>query len=445
MHEDAGAGWTFRAFVKTSGWIPPRTIGNRFPGRVSGVIGRSVPNPRPVSPVHTSMDTITQEGLRALADAGTPPAVSLYLPTHRKGSGIRQDPIGMKNLLTEAEEKLVARGMRGTEARDLLEPAKALLDDPAVWGPESQDGLAVFVAPGTFRAYHLPIAPEAQAIVNERFHVKPLLPILADHEFYILALSQHDARLLHCTRTSCARVELPKDVETDLDDAVVRTGEHPKNYKTDATSDGGNASVQGNAVATHTNAPDPQNREAENLLFYLRQIDDGVRRAAPENDALLVLAGDVNITSPYHDATKLKKRDIAADTIKGNPDHTADGDLHDKAVEILNPLWHKALHDEQETFGNALAQGKASDNLREIVAAAMDGRVNTLFVDPSEKRWGRVDEATRAVELHEGETPEGQDLVDWAVMRTFGTSGRVLVVASEDVPGDGPLAAIMRY
>ena len=391
------------------------------------------------------MDTITQEGLRALAEAGAPPAVSLFLPTHRKGSGIRQDPIGMKNLLTEAEEKLVARGMRGTEARDLLEPAKDLLDDPAVWGPESQDGLAVFVAPGTFRAYHLPIAPEASVVVNDRFHVKPLLPILADHEFYILALSQHDARVLHCTPTSCNRLKLPGDVETDIDRAVIKTGEHPKDYKTDSVADGGGNVVQGGAVATHTNAPDPQNREAENLKFYLRQIDDGFRRVVPENEALLVLAGDVNITSPYHDATKLKKKDIAADTIKGNPDRTGDGDLHTKAVEILTPLWHKALDDEKETYGNALAQKKATGNVREIAEALLDGRVNTLFVDPHAQRWGRVDEATRAVELHEAETPEGQDLVDWAVMKTFGTSGRVLVVKPEDVPGDGPLAAILRY
>ena len=392
------------------------------------------------------MDTITQTQLRALAESGAPPAVSLYVPTHRKGSGIRQDPIALKNLLVEAEAKLVARGMRGTEARDLLKPAQDLLDDPAVWGPEGLDGLAVFVAPMIFHAYHLPFAPEPQVAVNDRFHVKALLPILKDHEFYVLALSQHDARLLRCTRTSCERVELPGDVETSLDRAVIPTGEHAKNDKTDETADGGSASsVQGATTTAHTNAPDPQHRVAENLKFFLRQIDDGVRRAVPENEAFLVLAGDVNITAPYHDATKLKKRDIAESTIKGNPDRTADGELHAKALEIVAPLWHKALSAEQETFGTALAQGKASRDVEEILMAAMDGRVNTLFVSPEARRWGRVDETARLVELHETETPDGEDVLDWATLKTLQTSGRVLVVGPDEVPGNGPLAAVLRY
>ncbi len=391
------------------------------------------------------MDTITQDGLRALAESGAPPAVSLYVPTHRKGSGIRQDPIAFKNLLVEAEAKLVARGMRGTEARDLLKPASDMLDAPVVWGPEGLDGLAVFVAPGIFHAFHLPFAPEPQVAVNDRFNVKALLPILADHEFYVLALSQHDARLLRCTRTSCERVPLPGDVETTIDKAVILTGEHSKSGKEGGAEGGGASSVQGATATPHSESPDPQHRQAENLRFFLRQIDDGVRRAVPENEAFLVLAGDVNITVPFRDATKLKTRDIAPDAIPGNPDRTLDGDLHAKALEIVAPLWRKALNAEQETFGTALAQGKASHNVRDIVLAAMDGRVNTLFVAPEEKRWGRIDEEARSVELHETETPEGEDVLDWATLKTLQTSGRVLVVDRDAVPGDGPLAAVLRY
>ena len=391
------------------------------------------------------MDTITHAQLRALAEAGAPPAVSLFVPTHRKGSEIRQDSIELKNLLRDAEAKLVERGMRGTEARDLLKPAQDLLDDPDFWGREGLDGLAIFVAPGIFHAYHLPFAPEASAVVNDRFHVKPLLAILADHEFYVLAISQHDARLLHCTRTSCGRVSLPGDVETDISKAVILTGEHSKSGKEGGAEGSSSGNVQGAPSTPHSESPDPQHRQAENLRFFLRQIDDGVRRAVPENEALLVLAGDVNITVPFRDATKLKAKDIAEETIKGNPDRTSDGDLHAKALEIVAPLWHKALNGEQETFGTALAQGKASHNVSDIVMAAMDGRVNTLFVAPEEKRWGRIDEETRSVELHENETPESQDVLDWATLKTLQTSGRVLVVAADQVPGNGPIAAIMRY
>lgn len=388
------------------------------------------------------MDTITHAQLRALAESGTAPAVSVFVPVYRKEAGSKQESIQLKNLLAEAEERLVARGMRGTEARDLLKPAQELVDDPSAW---TGQGLAVFVSPGVFHAFPLSIALEPQAIVNDRFHVKPLLPLLADRPFYVLAVSQHDARLLHCTRTSFERVPLPSDVETNIERAVILTGEHSKTGKEGGAEGGSPSHVQGAAATPHSEAPDPQHRQAENLRFFLRQIDDGVRRAVPENDALMVLAGDINITSPYREATKLKARDIAAETIKGNPDRTAEADLHARALEIVAPLWHEALNAEQETFGNALAQGKASHNVREIVLAAMDGRVNTLFVAPQEKRWGRVDEEARSVELHEDESTEGEDVLDWATLKTLQTSGRVLVVSPEEVPGNGPMAAVMRY
>ena len=391
------------------------------------------------------MDTITHAQLRALAESGAPPAVSIYLPTHRKGSGERQDPIEFKNLLREAETRLADGGMRPTEAHDLLQPAWDLLEDADAWGPESQDGMAVFVCPSVFHAYHLGFAPEPMVHVNDRFHVKGLLPILADQEFYVLALSQHDARLLRCSRTSCEPVPLPADVETNIERAVILTGEHSKVGKEGGAEGGGPSHVQGSTGTPHSESPDPQHRQAENLRFFLRQIDDGMRRAVPENDALLVLAGDVNITAPYREATRLKARDIAPETIKGNPDRTADADLHARALEIVSPLWHQALSAEQETFGNALAQGKASHNVREIVLAAMDGRVNTLFVAPGERRWGRVNEEARSVELHEEESPDGEDVLDWATLRTLQTSGRVLVVAPDEVPGNGPIAAVMRY
>jgi hypothetical protein len=45
-------------------------------------------------------------------------------------------------------------------------------------------------------------------IVSERFHVKPLLPLLSgDGRFYVLALSQNEIRLLQGTRYSVEQVD----------------------------------------------------------------------------------------------------------------------------------------------------------------------------------------------------------------------------------------------
>ncbi|HEY0868602.1 MAG TPA: hypothetical protein VGE01_14555, partial [Fimbriimonas sp.] len=101
--------------------------------------------------------------------------MSIFLPTHPESRDVRQDPIRLKNLLRQAEDDLVQHGMRGTLARDLLEPARQLLDDPGFWtGPAGS--LAVFLCEGYKQIWRLPIEAEEQAIVNDKFEIKPLLP-----------------------------------------------------------------------------------------------------------------------------------------------------------------------------------------------------------------------------------------------------------------------------
>ncbi len=388
------------------------------------------------------MDTITHAQLRALAESGAPPSVSIFLPTHRKGSGERQDPIEFKNLLRVAENRLAEGGMRPTEAHDMLKPAWDLLDDPIVWSKASTDGMAVFVAPTIFHAYHLPFAPEPLVQVNDRFHVKALLPILADREFYVVAVSKHDTHLLRCTRTTCERVSLPEDVETNVEKVRDDKGEHSTDTTRHAGGLGGNAGP-GSAGEFHGGGMEVERRLSEDMRFTFRQVDEGIRRTVGSTDTPFVLAGDIHVTPVFREVSKLKN--IVEETIRGNQDVASDGSLHDRALEILEPFWHKELDAEKETFGTALAQGKATRDLKDVLAAAMDGRVNTLFVAPGAHRWGRVDEEKRYVELHDAESPGDEDVLDWATLRTLQTSGRVLVVEPDAVPGDGPLAAVLRY
>jgi hypothetical protein len=51
---------------------------------------------------------------------------SVFLPTHRGGPETRQDAIRLKNLLKEAESRLVSMGRRAAKVREMLAP-------PANW------------------------------------------------------------------------------------------------------------------------------------------------------------------------------------------------------------------------------------------------------------------------------------------------------------------------
>jgi hypothetical protein len=159
------------------------------------------------------MDVVTREDLRQLVEMAQPPSVSIYQPTHRSGPDTRtyaqQDPIRLKNLLRHAEQRLIASGLRGRDAEDVLEPARRLLGDPVFWQYQA-DGLAVFLTAGTVRTFRVPTRFDELAVVAPSVHLTPLLRSLTgDGVFYVLALSQKDVRLLAATRDHVDEVDVP--------------------------------------------------------------------------------------------------------------------------------------------------------------------------------------------------------------------------------------------
>lgn len=388
------------------------------------------------------MELVTYAQLRRLLEADASPCVSIFMPTHRQGRDTRQDPTHLKNLLREAEEKLVAQGMRGTEARDLLEPARLLLDDQNYWQFNDQ-GLAIYIGKGLFRAYKLPVDVDDTCFVNTRFEIKPLLPLLEGKLFYVLALSLNGSRLLECTPHGCNLVPLPYDVALTKDQAL--GGEEEKQTSIQR-NDGGRSTGPGGqrqAGNTHGQSEEIQQQLAEDERFYFRQLDDGVRRAMKDVDAPVVIAGVDKKVSYYREVSQLKH--IAEEHIQGNPEHVENGTLHDKAMHLLEPVWHGELSRLQEQYGNATGQGLASSDIQEIVRESATGRVGILFVSPKATFYGKFDENALVAKPADADDPEAEDLIDRATVNALMTGAQVVVCEPEQVPGNRELGAIFRY
>ena len=388
------------------------------------------------------MELVTYAQLRRLLEAGANPCVSIFMPTHRQGRDTRQDPTHLKNLLREAEDKLVAQGMRPTEARDLLEPARLYLDDLNFWQFNDQ-GLAIFLGNGFFRSYKLPVEVDDVCFVGERFEIKPLLPLLEGKLFYVLALSLNDARLLECTAHGCQVLPLPNDVATSRVQAV--GGPEDKEFQLHR-NDGGRASGSGGISqlgGVHSNSEDIQDKQVEDDKFYFRQLDDGVRRAMNDVDAPVVIAGVDKKVSMYRETSHLKH--IAAEHIQGNPEHVENSVLHDKAMCLLEQVWHAEFARLQEQFGNATGQGLASNDVQEIVKETATGRVGILFVSPRATFYGKFDEEFLAFAPADADDPDAEDLIDRATVNALRTGAQVVVCEPEQVPGNHEMGAIYRY
>ncbi|MDY7039380.1 MAG: hypothetical protein SVX38_00800 [Chloroflexota bacterium] len=387
------------------------------------------------------MSILTRDDLRSVIRKPRGWCVSVFMSTHRAGREIQQDRIRLKNLLGEAEERLGASGLRVPEAKELLEPAGRLLHDGLFWQHQS-DGLAIFLSSEVFRTYCLPFDFEELVVVTDRFHIKPLLPILSgDGRFYVLALSQNQLRLLQGSRYSVSEVnlaEVPASLAEALryDDPEKRLQWHTQ---TGTKTDGERAAIfHGHGVAS---ADDPKNY----ILRYFHRVDEGFRDLVGGEEAPLVLAGVDYLLPIYKEANTYPH--LVDEGIEGNPEELSAEELHEQAWAIVHPLFLASQKEAAARYSQlaGASSARTSSDLRKVVTAAYHGRVETLFVAVALQRWGHFEIQKNTVQLHGEAEPGDEDLLDFAAVQTLLNGGTVYAVEPEKVPDEAPLAAVLRY
>ena len=383
------------------------------------------------------MNLLSTDELRALMERREGPCVSVFMPTHRRGAETQQDRIRFKNLLKQAEEGLTHNGLRVPNAKELLQPAQALVQDSLFWSHQS-DGLAVFFSGEGARQYSLPFNFEELVVVADRFHLKPVLPLLSgDGRFYVLALSQNQVRLLQGTRYSVDELDLD-GIPQSLEEALQL--DTPEKLNQWHTRMRGGTGKRASTFHGHGGASDDLK---ENLLHYLRQVDKGLHDLIGNEHAPLVLAGVEYLFPIYREANTYSH--LLEEGIPGNPEGLTAQQLHGQAWNIIGPHFQKTQQGAVDQYIRLAGTGRTSKDLEVIVKEAYHGRVDVLFVAIGVQRWGSFDPDTDAVHWHDKAEPSDEDLLDFAAIQTLLNGGTVYAVDPANVPDDRHLAAIFRY
>lgn len=383
------------------------------------------------------MHLLERNEIRSLIEQHGEYCVSLYMPTHRTGAEIQQDPIRLKNLLRVAEGQLADNGWKPSDAEALTSPARKLLDDDDFWQHQS-DGLAILLSPDTFRVYRLPARFPELAVVTDRFHLKPLLTLLTgDGRFYVLALSQKNVRLLMGTRHSVSEMSLDT-IPTSLADAL--SGEQREKELQFHVAGRGGAIYHGHGSGTD------ETEHKKDLLRYFKRLDKGLQDLVCAERTPLVLAGVDYLLPLYRQANTCAE--LVEDGIVGNPDGLSDDELHDRAWAIMQPRFARAQELAAARYRELSRTDRTSSRLQQILPAAHHGRVQELFVAVGLQRWGRFDPGSGDVATHDEREPGDQDLLDLAAAETLSHGGDVYAVDPDRVPetsSNAAVAAIFRY
>jgi hypothetical protein len=384
------------------------------------------------------MDLFTHNDLNTLMqNQADGPCVSIYLPTYRKGKETQQNPIRFKNLLTAAEDTLRQRGMSPAQAEEFLALATELLEDQGFWKYQS-NGLAVFISPDNLWSYRLPIDFTELAVVNERFHIKPLLSMLAvNGHFYVLSLSQNRVRFFEGTQATIDEIDL-ETLPTSLEEALWYVEAEKQLQSHTTTTEGGVDAPQ----AFHGHGVVDEDDKVRIAQFF-RQVDKGLQNFLADEHAPLVLAGVEYLIPIYQEANSYQH--LVDESITGNFDVSNPKELHQKAWVIIEPIFTSQQQTARERYHANSNTDIATHDIRDILPAAHHGRVDSLFVARNVQRWGQFNLEDNTLKIHSEAQPGDEDLLDRAAMQTVMNSGNVYVVPSDQMPDSEPIAAIFRY
>jgi len=377
-----------------------------------------------------------EEELKALMEVRSGACVSIYMPADEVGKEKRKNPIRLKNLLRDAENALLQQDLRPAAAKDFLKRAQVLVADSAFWRKQSS-GIAIFLNPQWFRTYSLPLEFKTEVVVSDRFHIKPILPLLtADYGFFVLALSQKKIGFFECTPYDIREIAL-QNIPLSLDEALKY--DDPERQLQFHTGTSGASGKDQRSAMFHGQADDSK----DDILRFFRMVEKGLQPLLAKEQKPLLLAGVEYLHAIYKSANTYSK--LLESGITGNIDKFSEQQLHEKSWNIARVHFRKEREEEFSRYRDLRDTRLATGDIKEIVPASFEGRIDTLFVAAGSRQWGSFDAEKRSLMLHSEQEPGDWDLTDFAAAHAYMKGGRVYVVKPEEFPEPLLCAAIFRY
>ncbi|MDX5480313.1 MAG: hypothetical protein LPK07_01390 [Hymenobacteraceae bacterium] len=348
--------------------------------------------------------------------------ISIYIPTHRAGHETLngQDHILFKNKVKEAKALLARHDVPEAEIEEYLKPAEDLLNDNNFWRHQGE-GLAVFMTKGFSAHYTLPIVMPEKVYVLDQFYITPMLPILSQNgRFFILSLYREKVAFYEATIDNIRQIDISSFVPESMNEALkFDVKGKDQDFNTSRTT------VNGTNILGNPRGFSQGDQQHDRVHDFMIELDHGLQQILHDADEPLVLAGVDHYCSIFQQRSKYKN--IVQQNININEGIDNMSALHQKALTVMKPMMQQSHTDWLSRYEEVAGTGATSDDIATVAAEAVHGRVDTLFIAPSEPVWGTYDRVNATAEVHNEYQRGDDDLINLAAIKTLAQGGRVFV------------------
>jgi hypothetical protein len=369
-----------------------------------------------------NIDLLNRDELIRIAGIREPGSVTIYVPTSAELNESDQARIEVKSRLREAVAQLEAASTDAAAIDSITNAVDELLIDGDFWRRQS-NSLAIFVNRSTLSTFRVGDNLVGLTGVSDRFMITPLLRAATfGHSAFVLALSQNAVRLIDISPALSASEVLVPELPRDLKSTVAL----------DLTNDR-------DTLAHLRMSEEPKVRMKE----FSQAIDRALQPVLAQSDRPVVLAADEPLASIFRSVSSSPR--LVEPAIGGNPEERSADELAASAAPILDAVHAKELATQVTRFEEASSPDLTDSTLDGVAVAATSKAIDTLFVDIDQHIPGYVDELSGVITRSETEDAFDYDVVDEIVRRALLSDARVIAVRAGEVPGAGPVAAILRF
>jgi hypothetical protein len=354
------------------------------------------------------------------------PALSILAPTHRTAPANAQDPIRIKNLVTEATARLLDEFPK-REVESLLEMLNGLVEE--IDWRYTLDGIALFVSSNFAARFDLPFSVQERVAIDETFATRDIVFALnRSPRYWVLVLSEQPTRLFEAVRDGLEEKQI---------------GAFPMEH----IGPGGAARLPGGHGVNSSAVRDEHQRH------FFRSVDEELTKVLADDSLPVGLVG-IGRNLAFFDEITQNKSSITA-TLEGSHDSTPPHELG----RLVWPPMQEALATQRgailDRLGEAVGSGKHAAGLSEVWQLAQEGRGEVLLIEEGFHQPGRLDESgLNLVPLDGNAGMDGNgmsnaevmdDAVDSLVETVLDKGGRVVFTDSGALEEHNRVAMILRY
>ena len=381
---------------------------------------------------------LPEKTFEALASKYCLHCVSIYLPMFKTGKeqNERLAQANLKSCIKEVHRALAKHKLQEDEIKNYLKPIEKLIANIDLWRSPS-DGLAIFLDKKNFSYYLFPISFDTQTYVADHFYLKPILPLYHEYGvYYLLELSQDYIKLYEATRYGFKDLYI-EDFAPDQLEKAVGFDYKPKMLQFRS----GQAAHGAGSFHGHGEGKDDDKKE---LISFFKAIDRGIKKAITDQKAPLVLAC---VDQLYHLYKEVNSYPILYDkNVGGDPEFKDKKEMHKQSWELVQEYFKRIKKSRLDSFAEWYHSAKTSHDPSEIILAAINGKIDTLFIRKGVDLFGVYNKEKNYISFDDSKELNNSSLINLAAMHTFRQKGKVYELDANEMPiKEHPINALYRY